>query len=145
MPNIAKVLKDEITRLARKESRAALEKVKGVAAQHQRDIGTLKEQVAALKRQVVALEKQVRKAAVAPQAPAASRQTRFVPKGLVSTRKRLGLSAADLAKMLGVSAQTIYNWERGVTKPRPEQVEKLASLRGVGKRQLRATVATTLA
>ena len=84
MPNVAKVLKDEITRLARKESRAALEKAKGVATQHQRDIRTLKEQVAALERQVVALEKQVRKAVAAPQAPAASRQTRFVPNRLLN-------------------------------------------------------------
>ena len=138
MPNIAKVLKEEIIRLARKEARAVLEKTKGSAAQLHRDVATLKNQVAALKRQVVALEKQVRKAGVAPQAPAASRQIRFVPKGLLSTRKRLGLSAADLAKMMGVSTQTIYNWERGVTRPRPEQQGKLASLRGVGKRQLQA-------
>lgn len=142
MPNIAKVLKEEITRLARREARAALEKTKGSAAQHHRDIATLKSQVAALKRQVVALETQVRRAGVAPQAPAAPRQTRFVPKGLVSTRKRLGLSAADLAKMMGVSAQTIYNWERGVTKPGSEQQGKLASLRSVGKRQVQAHVAT---
>jgi DNA-binding transcriptional regulator YiaG len=40
--------------------------------------------------------------------------------------------------MMGVSAQTIYNWDRGVTKPGPDQQAKLASLRGVGKRQLRA-------
>jgi DNA-binding transcriptional regulator YiaG len=87
---------------------------------------------------VIALERQVRKTGAAPQEPAASKQIRFVPKGLVSTRKRLGLSAADLAKMMGVSAQTIYNWDRGVTKPGPDQQAKLASLRGVGKRQLRA-------
>lgn len=93
---------------------------------------------ATLKRQVIALERQVRNAGAAPQGPAESKRIRFIPKGLVSTRKRLGLSAADLAKMMGVSAQTIYNWERGVTKSGRDQLAKLASLRGVGKRQLRA-------
>lgn len=143
MPNIAKVLKDEITRLARKEVRAAQEKSKTVVAQHHREISNLKTQVAALKRQAVALERQVRKAEVAPKVTAASRVIRFVPKGLASTRKRLGLSAADLAKMMGVSAQTIYNWEHGVTKPRPEQLAKLGSLRNVGKRQVQAHLAAS--
>ena len=138
MPNIAKVLKEEITRLARKEVRATQEKSKTAAAHHHREIANLKAQLAALKRQVIALERHVQRADVAPKTGTASGATRFVPKGLASTRKRLGLSAVDLAKMMGVSAQTIYNWERGVTKPRPEQVEKLASLRGVGKRQLQA-------
>lgn len=138
MPNIAKVLKDEITRLARKEVRAAQEKLKGATAQHHREIANLKNQLATLKRQVIALERQVRKPEVAPKVSAATRATRFVPKGLASTRKRLGRSAADLSKMMGVSAQTIYNWERGVTRPGPEQQGKLTSLRGVGKRQLQA-------
>lgn len=138
MPNIAKVLKEEITRLARKEVRTALEKASRATAQHRREIVNLKSQVAALKRQVAALEKQAQKIGVAPEAAAALRRIRFVPKGLIATRKRLGLSAADLAKMLGVSAQTIYNWERGVTKPGADQQAKIASLRGVGKRQVRA-------
>lgn len=51
MPNIAKVLKEEITRLARKEVRAAQEKTKGLTAQHHREIANLKGQVVALKRQ----------------------------------------------------------------------------------------------
>jgi DNA-binding transcriptional regulator YiaG len=143
MPNIAKVLKEEITRLARKEVRAAQEKSKGVTAQHHRDIANLKGQVAALKRQVIALERHVRQVGAAPQASAPSKRTRFIPKGLVSTRKRLGLSAADLARLLGVSAQTIYNWERGATKPGRDQLAKLASLRHVGKRQLRAHFAAS--
>jgi DNA-binding transcriptional regulator YiaG len=109
-----------------------------VTAQHHREIANLKGQVDALKRQVIALERQARKVGAPPQASAPSERTRFIPKGLVSTRKRLGLSAADLAKMMGVSAQTIYNWERGATKPRADQQAKLASLRHVGKRQVQA-------
>lgn len=141
MPNIAKVLKEEITRLARKEVRAAQEKTKGLTAQHHREIANLKGQVVALKRQVIALERQLRKTGATPQAPAASKRIRFVPKGLVSTRKRLGLSAADLARMMGVSTQTIYNWERGVTKPGVDQLAKLGTLRHVGKRQVQGHLA----
>lgn len=83
----------------------------------------------------------MRKTGATPQAPAASKRIRFVPKGLVSTRKRLGLSAADLARMMGVSTQTIYNWERGVTKPGVDQLAKLGTLRHVGKRQVQGHLA----
>lgn len=141
MPNIAKVLKEEITRLARKEVRAAQEKSKGLTAQHHREITSLKGQVVALKRQVIALERQARKTGAAPQEPATSKRIRFNPKGLVSTRKRLGLSAADLARMMGVSTQTIDNWERGVTKPGVDQRAKLGTLRHVGKRQVQTHLA----
>lgn len=87
MPNIAKVFKEEITRLARKEVRAAQETVRAVTAQHKREITFLKSQLAALKRQVTALEKQAHGNGQVPQATAALPQTRFVPKGLISTRK----------------------------------------------------------
>jgi predicted transcriptional regulator len=60
---------------------------------------------------------------------------RFVAKGLRPQRKRLGLSATEYGKLLGVSAQSIYNWERELASPRTEQLSKLAALRGIGKRQ----------
>jgi DNA-binding transcriptional regulator YiaG len=63
------------------------------------------------------------------------KQTRFVAKGLVSLRKRLGLSASDLARLIGVSMQSVYNWERKKATPRREQVAAIAALRGIGKRE----------
>jgi DNA-binding transcriptional regulator YiaG len=136
MPNIASVLKEEITRLARKEVRSTLEKTRKTTLLHRREIAALRGQVSELKRQVTALEKASRGVAAPAQPPDAAESVRFAPKGLTSTRKRLGLSVAALAKMMSVSDQTIYNWERGVTKPRPEQRIKLASLRKIGKREM---------
>ena len=40
-------------------------------------------------------------------------------------RKALGLSQMDLAKLVGVSLLTVQIWERGVSKPKPENKEKL--------------------
>jgi DNA-binding XRE family transcriptional regulator len=60
---------------------------------------------------------------------------RFSAKGLQSHRSRLGLSASEFGKLLGVSAQTIYNWEHEAARPRDEQLGKLAGLRGIGKRE----------
>ena len=65
-------------------------------------------------------------------------QTRFVPKGLRSHRARLGLSAEDYGRLAGVSAQTIYSWERETSTPRAEQRASLAAVRGLGKRETHA-------
>jgi DNA-binding transcriptional regulator YiaG len=50
------------------------------------------------------------------------------------------MSAGDFGKLLGVSSQTIYNWEHGTARPRPLLLEKLATLRGLGKREAIAYV-----
>jgi DNA-binding transcriptional regulator YiaG len=138
MPNIAKILKEEISRVARRELRSQLEGMRKSVTQHQREISSLKARLKTLERKVATLEKMTAKPGATPAVEPPVKQPRFVPKGLVSMRKRLGLSAADLAGLMGVTAQTIYNWEGGTTRPKTEQQAKLASLRSVGKRAIRA-------
>lgn len=46
------------------------------------------------------------------------------------------LSANDLGKLLGVSTQSIYNWEAEKARPRNDQLAKLAAIRGLGKREV---------
>ncbi len=135
MPNIGTVLREEITRLSRKESRSQNDPTKKASAQHRRDIAGLKRQVAQLERQVSLLVRKVLGTAPAVSSASSTKSMRFVAKGLRSQHKRLGLSAMDLGRLLGVSAQSIYNWERGLAQPRGEQLARLAALRGVGKRE----------
>ena len=71
-------------------------------------------------------------------APEAVSRVRFSAEGLQSQRRRLGLSAAALGALVGVSAQTIYNWEAASTHPREHQVAAIAALRSVGKREAQA-------
>jgi DNA-binding transcriptional regulator YiaG len=47
----------------------------------------------------------------------------------------------DMGTLLGVSAQTIYNWEGEKSRPRQQQMVAFASLRGIGKRQATAKLA----
>ena len=61
-------------------------------------------------------------------------------RGLRAQRKRLGLSAADFGKLVGVSPQSIYNWEQEASRPREEQIAKLVALRALGKREARERV-----
>lgn len=132
MPNIASLLKSEITRLARKEVKALTDPIRKSNAAYRRDIAALKRQVAALERQVVRASRT--RDSHAPATPADTK-ARFNAKGLKSHRARLGLSAGDYGRLAGVSGQSIYGWESGKTVPRQSQVAALAALRGLGKRE----------
>lgn len=136
MPNLANVLKTEIARIARKESRALLMVLQRSSSQYRRDIAALKRQVATLERKVALLEKKAwsELPATTPDAED-SANIRFSAKGLASHRSRLGLTVADYAKLLQVSVPTLYNWENGKTRPRQEQLVRLAALRKITKRE----------
>ena len=137
MSNIAIALKQEITRLSRKEVRTQVGGIRKSALQHRHHIALLRQQVAVLRKQVANLTRRVGDPRVLEAGPPQVK-ARFIAKGLPSLRRRLGLSAADLAKLVDVSAQSVYNWEHQITKPRPAQVAALASLRKLGKRQISA-------
>ena len=138
MPNIMVALKEEITRLARKEVRVQSEALKKASATHRRDIAALKRQVSKLDRQVALLEGRVPTAAPAAPAEEEGANVRFTAKGLRSQRKRLGMSAGDYSVLVGVTPQSIYNWERGSSRPRKGQIATLAGLRGIGKKDAQA-------
>jgi DNA-binding transcriptional regulator YiaG len=136
LPNIASVLKDEITRLCRKELRTQLDPIRNASSNYRHDIAELKRRIAQLERQNTKLRKQIPDAKVEPVGD--ERPLRFVAKGLSSLRKRLGLSIEEFARLLGVSPQSIYNWQTGKSVPRRAQLEKLASVRSLGKREAQA-------
>ena len=135
MPNIATVLKDEITRLARKEIRAQIGAIKKASTTHRGEIAKLKRQITDLQRQLASLEKKATKAIPATPPDAEAESVRFTAKGLRSLRQRLGLSAADMGRLIGVSGQSIYAWEQERTRPRQQQTLALASIRGIGKKE----------
>lgn len=134
MPNVATVLKEEITRLARKEARAENASSKKAITQYRKDIAELKRQVRSLAKNIGDLERQQKRSA-RPAATDSSKSIRFSASGLRSHRERLELSAADYAALVGVSGLTIYNWEKGKTKPRQEQVAAWAKIKDLGKRE----------
>ena len=133
MPKLATVLKDEITRLARKEVRAESLPMRKAAVQSRTDINALKRRVAALEKQVASLSK----AATIKKTETASDPAtiRFNAKGFGTLRRRLGLSATEMGFLLDASDQSIYKWERGV-RPRPNQIPKIATLRKMSKQQV---------
>ena len=138
MPNIATVLKEEISRLARREVRRETSVLRKASAQYRKDIAEMKRRVSELRRKVSPLEKQVRKNVPAQAAEPDAEHVRFTAKGLRSQRQRLGLSAADYGKLIGVTGQTIYSWEAETSRPRKQQFAPIAALRHIGKREAAA-------
>ena len=138
MPNIASVLKEEIARLARKEVRGEVEGLKKASAQYRTDLSSLKKRMATLEKQVARLAGRPAAKGAEAAGEEAPARTRFSAKGLATHRSRLGLTAADMGALLGVSAQTVYNWEAGKAKPRKQQLAAIANLRTLGKRKVKA-------
>ena len=136
MPNLAATIKEEIQRLARKEIKAQTGSTKQAVAQYRREIAQLKRQLREQEKKITFLEAQETKRlgqAQAVEEPAEG--IRFSARSVKSQRARLGFSAADYARLVGVSALTIYNWEQGKSRPRKEQLAALAAVRGIGKRE----------
>jgi DNA-binding transcriptional regulator YiaG len=142
MPNIAAVLKDEIARIARKEARAQTAEFKKASAQYRANI-------AALRRRVEELERELKRSSKAASRNSAADDDdedqptarRFSATRLAAQRRKLGLSAADFAALIGVSGQSVYKWEHGEARPRARQLEAIAALRGIGKREAAARLA----
>jgi DNA-binding transcriptional regulator YiaG len=136
MPNIAVILKEEISRLARKEIRKQTDVLRKTSAQHRKEIAELKRRISDLQRTVNALEKQAGKESALIPPSTGKQRVRFSAKGLRSHRQRLGLSASDYGKLIGVTGQTVYKWENETARPRAQQVEALAAIRGIGKKEV---------
>jgi DNA-binding transcriptional regulator YiaG len=138
MPNIASILKAEISRVARKEVRAEIETLKKASVAHRASI-------AELRRQVGALEKELRRVAKTTTRPTTAgaaedeaetgTKRRFSATRLAAHRAKLGLSAAHYGHLVGVSGQTIYHWEQGKARPRAAQLESLAAVRDLSKKE----------
>lgn len=143
MPNIATVLKSEITRLARKELRTETEGLRRTLAACRSEISALKKVVRGLQADVRRLEGAGRRKPAPPAAADEAEEEeggklRFRAQGMARNRERLGLSAADFGLLVGASGQSIYAWESGKAKPRRQNLAAIAALRGLGKREVTA-------
>jgi hypothetical protein len=136
MSNVASALKEEISRISRKE-------IKRETAILKKSSTSYRSEIAALKRRVQELERQLSRATRGGERalPAAANEdsvspgTRFSARSMASQRKRLGLSAAECGLLIGASAQSVYNWEEGKARPRAQHLPAIFALRTLGRRQ----------
>lgn len=144
MANLAEVLKEEIRRLARKEIRTQSGGLKQAVSRYRREIAALKRQLAQMSKKLQRLERSGPTAAGSMTSDASGDElegVRFSAKSVRSQRRRLGFSAADYGRLVGVSGLTIYNWEQGKSRPRKLQLAALTTVRNIGKREALARLA----
>ena len=142
MPNIASILKDEISRVARKAVRVETESLKKAVVAYRTEIAALKRRAQALEQEVRRLGKSRARDVQTEAEEPSSRPFRFSGKSLASQRRRLGLSAEDCGLLVGASGQSIYNWEAGKARPRDSHLPTIAALRSLGKKEAAARLAS---
>lgn len=139
MANIAAVLRDEIRRLARKEVKSHLGKTHRATVRYRSDIAKLKRLLKLQERKLAFLESQQIKQPKNDSAPEdMAPGSRFSSRSVRAQRKRLRLTAEEYGKLIGVSPQTVYLWERGKVRPKASQFAALISARSLGRREARA-------
>lgn len=136
MSELLAALREEIRKQTRKEIRASLDKTKKLVANHRREIAQLKKLLQDANKRISFLEGCERERLKKGETSTAG-TLRFSAKSVRTHRTRLGFSAAEYGKLLGVAAQTIYQWERGSSRPRKSQLAVLAQLRTIGKKEAR--------
>jgi len=147
MSSFADQLKAEIARIARKAVRAETGALKKANAQYRSEIAALKRRLSELERTLARLAKGQGERAARRQpgneaeAGATAQGLRFRVAGFANLRKKLGLSAAEMGQLIGVSAQSVYHWESGKSRPRAAQLAAIAAVRGLGKREVAARLA----
>jgi DNA-binding transcriptional regulator YiaG len=145
MPKLAEVLRGEIIRISRREARVATAGIREAKIRLTKTVADLKRRIAKLQGEnkwLVAAEK--RRLAQKPQiSPEVSKKARLTSKGVRRLRRRLGLSQANFAKLLGASTQTVHMWEtkEGALRLRGNTLAAVLSARGMGAREVKRKIA----
>lgn len=141
MPNIASILKAEISRVARKEVRGEVAGLKKAVSAYRVEIAALKRRSQALEQELRRLGKAVPKPAPVEETESSMQKIRFSAKGFASQRQRLSLSAHDCGLLIGASGQSVYNWESGKARPQAKHLAAIAALKTMGKKEAAARLA----
>lgn len=129
-------LNAEITRLARREVKQAVTPL--LAA-----IKRLKAGTARLKAEIESLKAGQTIKQAGPKLDVSDKEleaARFSGGLIKKLRKRLGLSRAEMGKLIGVSEFAVMGWERGDYRPKQESQKALIALRKMSKSQVKKMV-----
>ncbi len=131
------LLKTEMARQAKRSLKADMVDVS-------KKLNAQRKEIIALKRQLTDLSKAIKKIGrLAPKTPTrveavdSDQKLRFRAAGFASLRKKLGVTQAEMARLVGVSTITVLKWEKGSTRPRASQLASIAAVRKMGKREAR--------
>ena len=138
MPDVAIVLKEEISRIARKEIRARVDPLK-------KQVVDLRRRLRAAETTILQLQKTTNKTAntvsrqsgaIVPDVEETS-QVRISANAVKKLRTRLRLTQPQMAQLVDVSTNTVVRWEQGTSSPRGGSQAVIASMRSMGIKQVK--------
>lgn len=137
MPDFAKTIKEEITRLAKKEVKKAAVPLNARIRSLVKTVSGQEKKIARLEKTVAKQEKELRGAAPVPEAapPEEVKKARISPRLVKSQRKRLKLNQNDFARLLNVSVAAVRSWEQGRALPKEDTMATFVAVRKLKPRQ----------
>jgi DNA-binding transcriptional regulator YiaG len=144
MPKLAEVLRGEIIRISRREARVATAGIREAKIKLIKTVADLKRKITKLQGEnkwLVAAEK--KRLAQKPQiSPETSKKARLTSKSIRRLRKKLGVSQANFAKLLGASTQTVHMWEtkEGPLRLRGNTLASVLAAREMGARDAKRRI-----
>jgi DNA-binding XRE family transcriptional regulator len=130
---LSDVLKNEISRLTKKELKSVTEPIRKALAISKAEVAGLKKRVAELEKTLSRVEKSIPKKAKSTTAP---EKLRITSERFAAFRNRLGFSAAEMGLLLGVSGQTVFNLEKRDAPFTLAQRVLISKVWGLSKRAL---------
>jgi hypothetical protein len=144
--NFSKLFQDEMRRIARKATKNELAQLQKENKALRRAISETRKALADVQRAVKAAGRRGGAAATgAPAGAAAGKEeggndrTRISSKTIQTLRAKLGLTQAEFAKLVGVTGQSVYQWENkgGRLEFRRGAKERVNAIKGIGAREAR--------
>lgn len=145
MPDVKQLLKDEFSRLARKEFKKSTEPL-------MKQVSALKIALAEQKKKIALLEKEIQAKNIHPLTqivqepfpalkPKGASNVRVGSVQIRKLRKKLNISQAQMAALLDVNVNSVAFWEQGKVVPRPDAKARIAALRSMPKRVMKQILA----
>ncbi len=135
MPTFSKLLKAEIERVVSRQVAAM-----GVVKQMRklaREVANLDKRLASVEAKIASGKLAAGGKRVTVKVGVDKRKLKFSPAALKSLRYKLNVTQQEVAKLLGVSGNAVWQWEAGRAKPRLKALEEMRKLRKIGSREAR--------
>jgi DNA-binding transcriptional regulator YiaG len=141
MPNLNLVFRKEVSRIVSRETRAVVDPLIAKLLALKKEIAEQKQMLkvlvenAGLQSKIVSVKDKIK-----PLPEEALGKVRIGGKLIKKMRTKLKMTRAVLAKMLGVSQNSVYQWESGKVRPRKQVIARLVALRNMGKKDIKKIV-----
>jgi DNA-binding transcriptional regulator YiaG len=140
MPNIAKVLKDEIARIAKHEAKIAVSKPLKTGIANKKALVDIKRRLIQIEKSLTSIQKAMQSCSSQAKAPVepSGKKEWLSGRGIKALRRKMRISQAQFAKLVGMNPIAVVRWEKQRGKlvfKKSDTLGKILALRGIGVRE----------